>query len=376
MKDNHPTKVLFISGSMPPIQCGIGYYTSRLLRTLTTTDPSVEYELLTSEGTDSFPEVPTSKVNRWSIASLPRLLRQVKRVSPEIIHVEYPAVGYGRSLGINLLGYVLRLFTDKKLVVTLHEYHQSRWVGRARNLLTIAPYHKIVVSNEADVRALKLFRKRLVVMPIGSNLPSGNALNAPKVFNDYGLDSTEKTLCFFGFPFQGKGLETLLNAAQELKDYQVLLLSAKDESNPYHKQLGARVEDLRNAGVRIGWTGFLDDQTVADVCAYQSDKLLFVFPQNATLTAKAGTVIAAVINGQIVIAKDGDPRLTTPYINRTNCYLINPMNTTEVAEAVRAIESNEEMRKLIRQEALKLNEYFSWDSIANKHRSLYRSLLS
>src|SRR6185437_1073881 len=200
-------KVLMISGSLPPIKCGVGYYTQRLLQELS---GRAEVEVLSTTGVNDDLSQKLYTVNDWRLGSLPKILSIVKSSGAGIVHVQYPAVGYKRNLGINLLPYALRILHPKlKIIVTLHEYHESRWLGRWRDSITVLPAHKIIVSNQSDWLALKSLRSKVELVPIGPNFDK--APKDPEYFGrlmaKHKLDMTKTTVLFFGFAERNKQLE-------------------------------------------------------------------------------------------------------------------------------------------------------------------------
>src|SRR4051812_44350224 len=164
-------RVTFITGSLPPIKCGVGYYSNKLLQALSAGGLK-NITVISSQGVSVDSSYPILTVPNWKLRSLRKLVKTVSGTSPQIVHIQYPAVGYRRQLGINLLPYFLkRRLSNATLVISLHEYHASRWIGKLRNLLTLLPAHKIIVSNEADKQALpSRFQKRVVIIPIASTI--------------------------------------------------------------------------------------------------------------------------------------------------------------------------------------------------------------
>jgi len=364
-------KLLIITGSLPPIKCGVGYYSQRLLSELAQ-NKEIELSVLTTAGVDKLPINNFQITKNWGLLSLFALLRKTKSRRPDIIHIEYPAVGYGRQLGINILPYLLRCFSPRtRIIVTLHEYHGSRLIGRLRNLVTILPVPTIVVSNQADRHALpKFLQKRVTIIPIGSNLDL--VLPKPeiykKVLGEHGLQPDKPTLLFFGFAFPNKRLEVLLEALQQpaLADHQALLLTDLDIDDAYHKSLRDLVASCNTGQTRVAWTGFLPDDTVS---AILQEGEIFVQPQFEPLTPKSGTALAAIQHGLIVVAADG--QYTQPFESGQNCYLVAPLNAENLAQAVSTLATDEKLTKTIQFGAQNLAASFTWPAIAKAHQELY-----
>jgi len=369
-------KVLLVAGSLPPIKCGVGYYSARLSRELT--GQKVDFEVLSTKGVNEGMQAPLLTVPNWKIRSLPKMLAAIDKSQAEIIHIQYPAVGYRRSLGVNLLPYALRILKPRlKVIVTLHEYHGSRWLGRGRDFITVVPTHKIIVSNQADKQALpKWLSKKAQLIPIGSNLTK--AAKTPGVYAEIlthnKLEPKKPTILFFGFAYPAKGLEVLLQAMKQpfLADWQLLLLSGLDHSNSYHRNLLSRIDEINRPKPRVAAAGFLDDSTVSAVL---QEGRYFVLPQSSLVNAKSSTAIAAVQHNLVLITRGSDqPELIAPFAHLKNCFLLAEMTAEAISEAIERLEDLPAERKRIIDGTKELEDYFSWSNIVQKHIKLYERL--
>ena len=368
-------KILLVSGSLPPIRCGVGYYTSRLSRELAAA--GLEFELLSTDGVDSDSAAPLRIVPNWKIGNLPKMLSEIKQSGAGIIHIEYPAVGYRRQLGINLLPYALRLLRPGlKIIITLHEYHQSRLAGRLRNRFTAWPAHRVIVSNQPDKRLLGLRSKKVVIIPIGVNLDT--APRQPevieKVLKSRGLDPRRKTLVFFGYAFPAKRLELLIAGMEqpELADYQLLIFPEIDSKSAYHRHLNNEISRINKHSVRVGVQTFLGD---AEASAVLQECRYFILPSEQPLSAKSGSAIAAVENGVTVISAGAtQPEDNLPFIDKRNCLLLEEVTPESIAAAIGRLDTNQPELRVIEAGADELKRYFSWDNIVKQHLKIYGEL--
>ncbi|HEU5005114.1 MAG TPA: glycosyltransferase [Candidatus Saccharimonadales bacterium] len=364
-------KLLIISGSLPPIRCGVGYYTQRLIEEFST--QKISYEILSTTGVDQITVPRLRTVKNWKLTTLVKINRQVKQSGASIVHVQYPAVGYGRQLGINLLPYVLRL-SGKRVLVTLHEYHESRLIGKVRDFITVLPANKIILSNEQDRLALPGFlRKKTVVIPIGPNIKRVPA--DPSVYSGLmksgGLDNQKPTLLYFGFAQPNKNLEVLLDAmvSEKLADYQLLLLTELSAQDSYQAKILKQIDSVNSAKKRVAVAGFLSDEQVSR--ALQAGKY-FVLPQHQPLSAKSSTAITAITHGLLLISSGSkNPTETLPFIDRQNSRLILGPSPEKLGGAVAELENSKELQDTIESGSAKLADYFSWQNIVKQHMEIY-----
>lgn len=362
-------KTTFITGSMPPLKCGIGYYSSRLLNHFDSKD---KITVLTSPemGLES-DKYTVKRVRSWKIHHLHNTLKAIKSTNPDVISLQYPAKGYGRHLGINLLPYFIR---KTPIALTLHEYHSSPLIGRIRNLITVLPVQKIVVSNPYDYKALPRFlQKKTVIVPIGSGIEKmpANRATIDEMVKNAGFNNQKPIGVFFGFAFKSKGLDLLLTAVEKANS-QLLILSELSDTNTYQRSLLERISTMKQKGIKIHAAGHLSDKSVSEVmrgCTY------FILPQRMSLTAKSGTAIAASIHGVPVVSTGGDDKsLSLPYKHNENALLLNPMNLQTLSNTLKDISQNPDLVEKLASGARSLAEYFDWNSIANEHQSIWKAL--
>lgn len=364
-------KVLFVCGSLPPIKCGVGYYCQIILDKLTS--KNVDIDIVKTLGSGK--QITTNRtleVPDWKLRRISKILKFIKKSSAEIVHIEYPALGYKRNLGINFLPYFIRLFTNKKIIVTLHEYHGSPLIGRCRNLLTAFPANNIFVSNEADKQSLPaLISKKTSIVPIGSNIQKAknNSEVCKRIFAKAGLKTNAPTIVFFGFPYPSKNLDQLIRAMAELEKMQLIIIADLINQDEYQRYLLKEISSSP-AKSRIGVTGFLPDVEVSIVlqnCRY------FVLPQSIPITGKSGTGIAAAIHNNILITTGNDLK-SYPFKDNKNAYFIDSPDAQKLSDAINQLEKNQLLRAKIINGTKILSGYFDWDNIISLHIKEYLGL--
>ena len=349
---------------MPPIKCGIGYYSEKLLASLS---DKAQVNILTTEGCDIFRNTPTSYVKNWKITSLYSIYRYCKNAKADCFIIQYPARGYKRNLGINILPYIIRYLIKKPLLVTLHEYHGSGMLGRLRNFITVLPSNKVFVSNIYDLRTIPiLIRRKSVVVPIGSNIErlKTSAGLYKKIILNNNFTKDNKIGVFFGFPNPNKGLDLLIESVYKSKS-QLIIIAELDENNQYHMNLKNKIKKMRSIGAHIYVTGYLNDKEVSSILE-RAD--YFVLPQPLPLTAKSGTAIAAAIHCLPIISTGGnDKDINAPYVSGVNSILIEDMNIDSLGIALENINSGKIDLIPISQNLKKVASFFEWEIISNKY---------
>lgn len=369
-------RVMMINGSASPLKCGVGYYGEMLVPELSK-DNTVQVLTTKGLGLDIEGASKTYHAKNWKIWQIPKIASIIKKSKPNVAHIQYPAKGYKRELGINLLPLWIRIFERKlPILVTLHEYHESAGLGKIRNLITVFFANRIIVSNKLDMDSLpKILRKKVFVIPIGSTMKSypRNRKAYESFMNTAGLSANKPTLAYFGFVNPNKGLETLINASKDI-NAQILVLAALDSDNPYHKKIDTLVESAKKQGAKLYVAGFLENELVSQI---MQECLFFVLPQPLPLTAKSSTAIVATQNGLPVVSKASDEaKYNYPYINDANSVLLDEMNEKTLITACNELVQNPEKLKNLKSENAKLKSQFAWESIAIKHTEVYETLKS
>lgn len=360
-------KVLFISGSYPPIHCGIGYYMARLESSLDMQD----YRIITSSDAKEVSNV-LPVISSWGLPSITQVIRETRAYKPDIVHVQYPSIKYGRKISINLLPACLRIrFPRSKIVVTVHEYHDASRLGKIRVLLTAAFAHRVVVSNQEDAKGLRtsLFWKKqaIGIVPIGSNIPivKASRVDVAREKSKY-VTGGQKLIAFIGLIDQLKGVEGLMEAASRLDNVKVVIGSDYNKQDSY--QIALKKMALQQGG-KVEWTGFLSDTRVS-LLLQAADLIVLPFERPASL--RRGTVLAALTHGGTLVTTG--PALP-PLVHRKNCFLIADNSASAISSACQELLSSAALAKLISEGAKELSRDFEWSEIAKKHKRIYAALL-
>jgi glycosyltransferase involved in cell wall biosynthesis len=363
-------RVLLVSGSFPPMPCGIGDYTAQLAQALARR-PDLAVSVLTDararpgEHRNGLQVIPV--VEGWRAADFWRIRGTLRRWKPDVVHIQYPTRGYGSRLLPKFLPFIART-AGTPVVQTWHEYMFSRFGGRFGALiLAIAPGDVVVVRPSFRETMAPLYRwitrrKAIRLIPNASAIP--RCVLSEKRRSEVRARfraGGESILAYFGFVSPHKGVEDLFDIAEPDRHHLVLIcdLSA---SNPDHARILELTASPRWRG-RATVTGFLPEIDVAEILS-AADAAVFPFRTGAGNWNTS--VQAALAQGTFVVATS---RTQRGLDERNNVYYAEPRNVPEMRHALHKYLG----RRRVTTDA---DAGPSWDAIASAHVDCYQAAVS
>jgi glycosyltransferase involved in cell wall biosynthesis len=332
-------KIVLIAGSYPPDICGTADYTARLEQSLAAAGVTVE--------------VFTGK--RWSLRNAPALVREIGRLAPDIVHMQYPTTGYGWKLGPQAMATLL------PSVVTLHEASQAHilrrlslypFALRARKIIFTTEYERAFVQKMAP-----WISRRVSVIPIGSNIVPANFIRV----------RPERVVTYFGLIRPEKGLEQFIQLGHLLQQNSqgwtlriVGVVLPGQES--YLEEIRAQA-----AGLKIDWIMDLAGEPLSQVLA-STDIAYLPYPDGAS--ERRSSLIGLLASGAAVVTSKG--RHTPPGIEGAVRFAASP---AQAASQVHDLASDLPQKKELQKSAREYAARFDWTEIAARHIALYESLL-
>jgi glycosyltransferase involved in cell wall biosynthesis len=332
-------KILLVTGSYPPDICGVAEYTEQLAETLQRAGA----------------EVVVFSGRKWSLANAVVLNRDIMSVGADILHMQYPATGYGRHLGPQLLSLL------QPYVTTIHECSQTHILRR----LSLYPFTlrapRIIFTNEYEREYSRRFvpwiKSRTTVIPIGNGIPLGpdSVATIPNVVTNFGLIRPQK------------GLEDVIQMARLCKQ-RANQLSVRIVGTvlPGHESYYDRLRD--EAGdLSVEWVVGLNGTQLS--CALAETEVAYLpFPDGAS--ERRSSLVAMLANKAAIITTHG--RHTPSDMKEAVQFAGSPVEAVELAEAMF---NNRERLEAKRSTATEYATRFSWDSIAAKHIAIYERLI-
>jgi len=260
-------RVLLVTGSFPPMTCGVGDYTRSLAHELAR---SVDVAVLTSveagpagarDRCEMFPCIRT-----WAGDELPAVRDVVRRWQPDVVHVQLPTQGYRGNLAPRLP--VLLPLAGLPVVQTWHEYFPVVDGPFWRVLSLGLPPGDVIVVRPGYRHHMALWHqsltamKRIHLIPNASTIPRATLSDSDRAaWRRRYAQGASVLLAFFGFLLEHKGIDDALQI-MDVHRHHLILIGEPNDSDPYQRALLRRIAEPPFAG-RVTVTGFLSPADVA-----------------------------------------------------------------------------------------------------------------
>lgn len=365
-------KILVITGSYPPIRCGVGDYTNVLVHNLARYIERID--VLTScdaksENNGNINVLP--KIKKWSgVGLLKEVHSIVSRNNYDAVNIQYPTSKYSRSIANYLLPMLLRLF-GKKIIFTMHEYSDSGFLYKICRIPAILFSNTIIVVDDNTYEELcnqySFLKKKIVKLHIGSNIPiSPDDTDEYMNIRNQVLKKTnaKKIISYFGFVTGNKKLEVVLESLHLLKQKNqlssvFLIIGELDKKNKTANKVMDLIEkyDLCDD---VFVSGYVDSEKVG-YYFQASDAAMLLFENGVSM--RNGSFLAAQQEGIPVFTTESED--ARKYLSdMKNVYLIK--NSVDmVTDAILRIQNGN-------LERLTKKSIFDWDEIALKYIDIFK----
>ena len=320
-------RVALVTGSYPPDICGVADYTEQL------------HLNLAAKGLDVV--IFNVKRDGWLF-----LYKKLIKEKFDVIHMQYPTIGYGWSLLPQLFMF---LYSGNK-ILTLHEFKERHFLRRlSMQFFKLSLNTRYVFTNEFELESFSKKANSLVI-PIGSNIPKAN-------FNK--VESESNSIVNFGLIRPDRGIEDFLLFAKRNRNenFNFYLVGKVDSRfNDYFEIIKSECEKL-NVKVILN----LNSQAVSDFLSMMKFAYL-PFPDG--VSDRRGSLIASMLNDCVVVTQFGS------------------YTTSELKACVVNIDDFEKIDNITHydfENVLSMSRRyvtkFDWGNVTEKHIELYRELI-
>ena len=229
-------KIALVTGSAGDTHCGVGDYTYELAQHLAL-DAEVHLYFDRNHGPVSKPFEKLHTLflhpqDGFSMLRLPAFRKELVDGRYDIVHIQYPSRGFGKSL---LPGYLPEnlsgMNSRSRIALTLHEWSTSHPLRRVVIDQMFPKTDLFFTTNEAEMMAVsrKTGNKTIVAIPVGNVLDSQRELadvwNAAEGKQLIGWPAVEGpasrepwSIFHYGLPARGKGFKKLLEAMHVMRE--------------------------------------------------------------------------------------------------------------------------------------------------------------
>lgn len=286
------------------------------------------------------------------LPSVVRLLREVRRLQPHVVHVQW------LTLPRYDLRWVARLRRDRPVVLTAHNVmpHLGEPDLEARRRLYTA-FDRVVVHTRNGVEQLERYgvpAEQIVRIPHGT-------FGAPPSIEP----PSGRTLLFFGLIRRYKGIDVLVRALAGIPGARLVV--AGDPLDPVEP-----LQELaREVGVadRITWRlGYLPEEEVARL---MREATLTVFPYPAGESA-SGALATALGHGRPAVVTEVLGEAVRDFRAGS---VVPPNHPAALAEAANRLLDDPAALEEAFRGTQRAREALSWSAIAEAHERLYSEVL-
>lgn len=330
--------VLMVTGSFPPDVCGVGDYAYRLTQALV--EQGVEVTIIDKA--------------RLTAGPYRSVLEDLQRIRYDILHIQYPSVGYGKSLFPQLLSLKM------PAIVTLHEFSQVRLARKLASISFLLSARHLLFTSEIEMNWVGRFFPQIMakssVIPIGSNiLPVGESYIRRR-----------DEVVYFGLISPRKGIEEVLKFAaigHRLNTHiKVRIIGSVPE--PFRRYAARMIE--RSRDLPIIWTLDKSESEVAKLLA-ESAVAYLPFPDGAS--ERRGSLKVILSAGVVCISTEGR-RLPEPLRRQ----LVIARDGEEAFAKAVALLADQQRCDLLSSASVDYAKSFSWEHIARRHIQIYQAM--
>lgn len=336
--------MILVTGTYPPERCGVADYSARLLETQTAKETGWKL----------------AHTRETSLGALRKNIKMINALNDDVINIQYPSMGYAKSIMPHLLCMYYRIFTRKTVSVTIHEYSMVGWKAFLFEYIFLFFAHKLIFTNQYErayaIKYVPWVKSKSTIIKIFSNIPQSTQVK-PMSERDYEIG-------YFGYIIPRKGLEEFIEVVDALKKSGVtinksyILGMVMPEFKEYGREIISKAEAC---GIAV-YEG-CSDQKVADTLA--STKIAFLpFPDG--LSERRGSFLACIKNGMYLVSKEG--QFVTEQMRKS--FTIVSSSEEAMSRLKNLLYKNNEELSVLQE---KVNDYVkselpvSWDEVVKQY---------
>ena len=373
-------RILFVTGEYPPRLGGVGDHVVRLAAALAARGSACHVATESRSAND--PAAGVHAVgSRLPLQAVVDTLRGVRRVQPDVVHLQYQAGAFarpGEMLGLARL--LPRLAGSSRLAVTFHDLQQPYLFPKAGRLRE-AMVHSLARGADTAIFVDEVDRRRAVAAGSGEAnshwIPAGPTIEPPANGGERGaaraaldLESDAFIVGFVGFRQRSKGIQVLVDAMRRTElagpgTRLILIGAAGPPTNT--RRAEPPVPPSTFDGVRPVETGELPPEAISQWLV-ACDAIALPFLDG--LSARRGSFMNAVAHG-VPVVTTAPPAVGTVDVAADEVALVSPGDAAGLATALAGIRDDPARRRQLAQGARAIAARHTWTDIAQRTLAAY-----
>jgi glycosyltransferase involved in cell wall biosynthesis len=376
-------RIGIITGEYPPMQGGVGAYTSILAAELARQGQAISI-LSSKAARNSNPEIALSNcIEQWSFGSLNQIRDWAAEQRLDMVNIQFQTAAFGMSPWIHLLPDVLR---SVPVVTTFHDLRFPYLFPKAGKLRQWMVMHLakasdgVILTNHEDYAQISAAYQKALI-PIGSNMlkPLPNDFDPAHWRAQAGAQPDDFVMAYFGLINRSKGLETLLESLGSLREAGIPArlvmvgggIGTSDPTNKIFTEEIQRLTDKLDLREHIHFTAYLDEDATVGAYLAASDVVALPFLDGASY--RRGSLMAAIHYGRAIVTTM--PTVEIPlFRDHENMLLVPPSDSEALTSSLRNLYQSTELRNRLREGARALSQEFDWSQIANAYSRFFQQV--
>ena len=275
-------RALMITGEYPPVIGGIGDYTSRLMNTQEAKSWILFYK------------------KYWNVFLLLRYIKEIIKIKPDCIFMQYPTRGYAWSFSPYLLCLYFSLFSNISFIPVVHEYSQLHIIRKIQMTILLFSAKKIIAISAFEMDALIKRNKKLRgKIKILKTVPHFEIDNSPKILKQRYYD-----IAYFGLISKNKGIEVFIDAVSKYKkknpELKTVIIGGFPDTKAF-RRYSAHIVNL----AAENYIETIINKTLAEISKILVDTKILLLPFPDGCSERRGTFISGLNAGCVVITTKG-----------------------------------------------------------------------
>ncbi|MEA2012475.1 MAG: glycogen synthase, partial [Verrucomicrobiota bacterium] len=248
----------------------------------------------------------------------------------------------------------------------------------------------IAVSKETHQDVLNHFdvdENKIVDIYNGIDTEEYSKKKSTEFLESEGIDAEKPYVLFVGRITRQKGIIHLVNAIKNIStEYQVILCAGAPDTEEIEIEMQKAVNSIKKEREGVFWVDkMLSKEAIIE---FYSHADIFCCPSiyepfgiiNLEAMACETAIVASAVGGIKEVVVDGETGILVP-VEQQNKSPFEPLNpekySLDLANAINQLIKNPTLRKRMATNGrIRAKEMFSWHSIAEQTKKLYKSLLS